>query len=65
MKVFLIIMMFVTTVYSIQNIIDQGKVAKVGKETVSRHLSNVACIAIATITIALDLAYLYVLAAVV
>ena len=55
------IAMFLVTVFGINTISEKGRKIEVGGVTTTSHLTNVACIVIAVITVAFDLVSLYVL----
>lgn len=59
MKVFLIILMLIVTVYAIECIVNNGKEVEVGKTKVRRYISSVGCIAIALIAIAFNIMCVY------
>lgn len=65
MQVFLIIMMFLVSVYGVNMIAENGRVIKVGEVTTTSYLTALSSIAIAVITVAYDVVTLYLLVKVV
>jgi hypothetical protein len=65
MKIFLIIIMFLVSVYAINDIAERGRVVKVGSVIAQRTLPAAGCISIAIIAVACDLACLYLIVKVV
>ena len=65
MKIFLIIIMFIVSVYAINDIAEHGKTVQVNGVSAQRHLTAWGCISIAIITVVCDLACLYLIVKVV
>lgn len=61
MKVLIIILMLISTIYAISCIAENGKEVKVGDTTASKHLTKLGCIAIAIVAVAYDIANVYLL----
>ena len=61
MKIFLIILMFIVTIYGIAESVDKGQVAYIGDTKIKRGLTAAACIAIAIIVATYNLACVYIL----
>lgn len=66
MKIFIIILMFLVTIFTTNIISENGKAVRV-ENTVTgfRHLTNASCISIAIIAVAFNAACVYLLAFVV
>ena len=65
MKVFIILLMFVMTLYSAGSIVDNEKIVEIGEATVRTNLTVAGCMALMVITVAFDAACLYLLVKVV
>jgi hypothetical protein len=65
MTIFIIILMFVATIYAISDIKENGKKVTVGEVTANRHLTTAALIAITVIITGFNVACVYLLACVV
>ena len=65
MKILIIILMFIMTVYGVSTIADAARKVKIGSTTANRFMTGAGCIAIALITIAYNAASLYLLVKVV
>lgn len=61
MKTFIIILMFIITIYGINTVESNGRVVKVSEVITSRHLTGLACVAVTVITVAFDVTCVYLL----
>lgn len=52
MKIFVIILMLIVTVYSINLLVDNGREVKVGESTIKRVKSNLTYVSVTIITLA-------------
>lgn len=54
LKIITIALMFIATCYGAGSIIENGKETTVGSMTAKRHLTGVACVSVAIVTVAYD-----------
>ena len=61
MKVLIIALMFIVTLFAIYSIEEKGTEVKVGDVTASRYLSKMGCVTITIVAVVYDLTSIYLL----